>query len=55
MKVLFIDQKSFGNEDVKEALAAGMSAHVAKPIDMDLLKRTLNELIFTEKEERETQ
>ena len=28
-------------EDVKDALAAGMNAHVAKPVDMELLKRTL--------------
>ncbi len=29
-------------EDVKDAMDAGMSAHIAKPIDMDLLKRTLS-------------
>ena len=28
-------------EDVKDAMYAGMDAHVAKPIDMELLKRTL--------------
>lgn len=28
-------------EDVKDAMDAGMDAHVAKPIDMELLKRTL--------------
>ncbi len=28
-------------EDVKDALDAGMNAHVAKPIDMELLKRTI--------------
>lgn len=32
-------------EDVKEALEAGMNAHVAKPIDMDLLKKTMNQYI----------
>lgn len=32
-------------EDVKDALNAGMNAHVAKPIDMELLKRTLNQYI----------
>ena len=32
-------------EDVKNALDAGMNAHVAKPIDMELLKRTLNESV----------
>lgn len=35
-------------EDVKEALDAGMNAHVAKPIDMDLLKQTLSSLIRNE-------
>ena len=32
-------------EDVKDALDAGMSAHVAKPIDMGLLKKTLGQYI----------
>lgn len=32
-------------EDVKDALNAGMSAHVAKPIDMDLLKKTIHQFI----------
>ena len=32
-------------EDVKNALDAGMNAHVAKPIDMVLLKRTLGQYI----------
>ncbi len=32
-------------EDVKDALNAGMNAHVAKPIDMDLLKRTIHQYI----------
>ena len=32
-------------EDVKEALEAGMNAHVAKPIDMELLKKTMNQYI----------
>ena len=32
-------------EDVKEALNAGMNAHVAKPIDMKLLKKTLYQWI----------
>ncbi len=29
-------------EDVKDAMDAGMDAHIAKPIDMELLKNTLN-------------
>ena len=32
-------------EDVKEALEAGMNAHVAKPINMELLKKTMNRYI----------
>ncbi len=31
-------------EDVKEALNAGMNAHVSKPVDMEVLKRTIKEL-----------
>lgn len=32
-------------EDVKEALDAGMNVHLSKPIDMDLLRKTLSQLI----------
>ncbi|MCI9137903.1 MAG: response regulator, partial [Lachnospiraceae bacterium] len=32
-------------EDVKDALDAGMDAHIAKPIDMGLLKRTVHQCI----------
>ncbi len=32
-------------EDVKDALNAGMNAHIAKPIDMELLKKTLHQYI----------
>lgn len=32
-------------EDVREALEAGMNAHIAKPVDMDLLKKTVNQYI----------
>lgn len=32
-------------EDVKDALDAGMDAHVAKPIDMELLRKTVNQYI----------
>ncbi len=31
-------------EDVKDAVNAGMSAHVSKPVDMELLKRTIKEM-----------
>ena len=33
------------SEDVKRALDAGMNAHVAKPIDMNVVKSTLNEIL----------
>lgn len=33
-------------EDVKDALNAGMNAHVAKPIDMALLKKTIHQYLY---------
>ncbi len=43
-------------EDVKDALNAGMNAHVAKPIDMDILKKTIRQYVsekpFTKKGEQ---
>lgn len=35
-------------EDVKDALDAGMDAHIAKPIDMDLLKKNIKKYIVKE-------
>ncbi len=32
-------------EDVKDALDAGMDVHIAKPINMELLKRTVNDYV----------
>ncbi len=32
-------------EDVKDAMDAGMNVHIPKPIDMELLKKTLNQCI----------
>ncbi len=32
-------------EDVKDALDAGMNVHVSKPIDMELLKKTVNQYV----------
>ncbi|MCI8430659.1 MAG: response regulator [Lachnospiraceae bacterium] len=32
-------------EDVKDAMDAGMDAHVAKPVNMDALKKALNQLL----------
>jgi signal transduction histidine kinase/CheY-like chemotaxis protein len=32
-------------EDVKDALEAGMNVHLSKPIDMELLRKTLNQYI----------
>lgn len=37
-------------EDVKDALNAGMNAHIAKPIDMDLLKETLHQYLYKKEE-----
>ena len=31
-------------EDVKDAMNAGMNAHVSKPVDMEVLKRTIKDL-----------
>ena len=39
-----IDTKGLA-EDVKDALDAGMNVHIAKPIDMELLKKTLNQYV----------
>lgn len=33
-------------EDVRDALAAGMDVHIAKPIDMELLKKTANRYVI---------
>lgn len=32
-------------EDVKDAIDAGMNAHIAKPIDTELLKRTIKQYL----------
>lgn len=32
-------------EDIQEAMKAGMGAHVAKPIDMSALMKTLDKLL----------
>jgi CheY-like chemotaxis protein len=37
-------------EDIKESIAAGMQAHLAKPVDVDKLYRVLGKVI-PEKEE----
>ncbi len=39
------------SEDVKEAMDAGMDAHIAKPVNMELLKQTLS-LYFAMKERK---
>ena len=33
------------DEDVQRSLQAGMNAHLSKPVDIDRLKETLQELI----------
>ncbi len=40
-------------EDIREAIGAGMDAHVAKPIQLDKLKDTIQE-VFDKKEQQET-
>ena len=35
-------------EDVKEALESGMNAHIAKPLDIGTLYKTLNKLLPTQ-------
>ena len=37
-------------EDVKEALDAGMNAHVAKPIDMGVLEQTVRAVLEAQEE-----
>ena len=32
-------------EDVKDAMDAGMNAHIAKPVDMGLFKKTVHQYI----------
>jgi CheY-like chemotaxis protein len=32
-------------EDVKQCISAGMNAHLSKPVDIDILKKTLSELL----------
>ncbi len=32
-------------EDVRDALSAGMNAHVAKPVDLELLKKTIHQYV----------
>lgn len=39
-------------EDVKEALQSGMNAHIAKPINMDVLEGTLMKLQIIQKKEK---
>ena len=40
-------------EDVKEALDAGMNAHIAKPVDMGLLRKTVNQYMKRKEPENE--
>ncbi len=40
-------------EDEKEALEAGMTAHIAKPIEIELLKKTLKECIARKEQKNE--
>ena len=44
-RILCEDVANALDEDVKQALAAGMNAHIAKPLDVAVLSRTLAKLI----------
>lgn len=44
MPIIAMTANAFA-EDVKDALNAGMNAHVAKPIDMSLLKKTIHQYV----------
>ncbi|MBQ4346972.1 MAG: response regulator, partial [Firmicutes bacterium] len=41
------------DEDVRRAMEAGMDAHVSKPVDMELLKKTVTEIIKSRKAKAE--
>ena len=44
MPIIAMTANAFA-EDVKDALDAGMDAHIAKPIDMGLLKKTVSQYV----------
>ena len=43
------------DEDVQRSLQVGMNAHLSKPVDVDRLYQTLEELIWEEDEEKAEQ
>ena len=44
MPIIAMTANAFA-EDVKDAMDAGMTAHIAKPIDIEVLKRTIIQCI----------
>lgn len=42
----FISWPNADDEDVQRSLQAGMNAHLSKPVEPDLLYKTLEELIY---------
>ena len=44
MPIIAMTANAFA-EDIQEAMKAGMDAHVAKPIDMSALMKTLDKLL----------
>ena len=44
MPIIAMTANAFA-EDIQEAMKAGMDAHVAKPIDMPALMKTLDKLL----------
>ncbi len=61
-KIRALDNKALANipilamtanafkEDAEEAIAAGMQAHIAKPVDMDVLLAKLSEVLIQNSE-----
>ena len=45
MPIIAMTANAFA-EDVKDALDAGMNVHIAKPIDMELLKKTVKQYVL---------
>ena len=45
--IIFMTANAF-SEDVQHSLAAGMNAHISKPVDLKLLKKTIKNIKFGE-------
>ena len=47
--IIFMTANAF-SEDIQHSLAAGMNAHISKPVDMKLLKKTIRNIKLGRKE-----